>query len=330
LGRARGTTSLANKGREGTGTSKPEGASRAPAGATVIINPALLRRWALPQPDEGGDKEERGRALVVGGEGETPGAVVLAAEAALRAGAGKLRVAVPRGIAQTVAAAVPEARVFGLPETGTGVISGRAAGKIVELAGGVQCVLVGPGMIDERAAESLMKKVLPRIKGATVILDAAALACLKASGRNSHPRDSRIVLTPNADEMAGLLGESISSIKRDPPACARRAARDFRAVVALKGEETSIVSPDGPEIYLNRAGNVGLATSGSGDVLAGLVAGLAARGAEPLRAAVWGVYLHARAGDKLAQRVGPLGYLARELSREVPRLMSELSRRKRS
>jgi ADP-dependent NAD(P)H-hydrate dehydratase len=320
---------LVKKGRANTGTGKTGGASKASASLPVIITPALLRRWALPQPDEGGDKEERGRVLVVGGERETPGAIVLAAEAALRAGAGKLRVAAPRGIAPIVAAAVPEARVFGLPETGTGVISERAAGKLVELSGGVQCLLVGPGMIDERAAARLMLKVLPRMKGATLILDAAALACLKERGRNSRLTDSRIILTPNADEMAELLGQSVASIKRDPQARARRAAEDFGAVVALKGRETYVTSPGRPETYVNRAGNVGLATSGSGDVLAGLVAGLAARGAEPLQAAVWGVYLHARAGDKLAQRVGPLGYLARELAREVPRLMSELAGPKR-
>jgi hydroxyethylthiazole kinase-like uncharacterized protein yjeF len=294
----------------------------------VVITPALLRRWAVPQPDEGGDKEERGRVLVVGGERETPGAVVLAAEAALRAGAGKLRIAVPRGIALVVAAALPEARVFGLPETRAGVLSERAAGKIVELTGGVQCLLVGPGMIDERAAARLMWKVLPGIEGATLILDAAALACLKERGRCSRHPDSRIILTPNVDEMAELLGQSVASIKRDPAARARRAAEDFRAVVALKGRETYVTSPGRPDAYVNRAGNVGLATSGSGDVLAGLVAGLAARGAAPLQAAVWGVHLHARAGDELARRVGPLGYLARELAREVPRLMSGLSGRK--
>ena len=320
---------MANKGRDKRGTSRLRSGARASASLPVVITPALLRRWALPQPDEGGDKEERGRVLVVGGERETPGAIVLAAEAALRAGAGKLRVAVPRSIALVVAAAVPEARVFSLPETRAGVISERAAGKIIELLGGVQCVLVGPGMIDERAAVRLMKKVLPRIEGATLILDAAALACLKESKPNARALDSRIVLTPNADEMAELLGESLYSVKRDPPARARRAAKDFRAIVALKGRETSIASPGDSKIYVNRAGNVGLATSGSGDVLAGLVAGLAARGAGPLQAVAWGVYLHARAGDKLAQRVGPLGYLARELACEVPRLMSELSGRRR-
>lgn len=300
-------------------------AARDSESRAVVITPALLRAWGLPQPDEGGDKEERGRVLVVGGERETPGAVVLAAEAALRAGAGKLRIAVPRSVALAVAAAVPEARVFGLPETRAGVLSERAAEKIVELTGGVQAVLVGPGMIDERAATRLMKRVLAGAGRALLILDAAALVSLKASGRGALPLDSRTILTPNADEMADLLGESVASIKRDPRERARRAARDFRAVVALKGRETSIAAPNDPRVFCNRAGNVGLATSGSGDVLAGLIAGLAARGAAPLQAAVWGVYLHARAGDRLARRVGPLGYLARELAAEAPRLLAELS-----
>jgi len=266
--------------------------------------------------------------LIVGGERETPGAVILAAEAALRTGAGKLRIVTPRGIALAVAAAVPEARVFGLPETRAGVISASAAEKIVGLIGGAQALLVGPGMIDERAAARLMKRVLAGAGRALLILDAAALASLKDSGRDARPHNSRTILTPNADEMAELLGESVASIKRDKRERARRAADNFRAVVALKGRETSIVAPNDPRVFCNRAGNVGLATSGSGDVLAGLVAGLAARGAAPLQATVWGVYLHARAGDRLARRVGPLGYLARELSAEVPRLLASLSGRR--
>jgi NAD(P)H-hydrate repair Nnr-like enzyme with NAD(P)H-hydrate dehydratase domain len=99
-------------------------------------------------------------------------------------------------------------------------------------------------------------------------------------------------------------------------------------VIALKGRETFIAAPTG-KTYSNRAGNVGLATSGSGDTLSGIIAGLAARGAEPLQAAVWGVYLHARAGDRLARRMGRLGFLARELLAEIPALMSELDGRKK-
>jgi NAD(P)H-hydrate repair Nnr-like enzyme with NAD(P)H-hydrate dehydratase domain len=95
----------------------------------------------------------------------------------------------------------------------------------------------------------------------------------------------------------------------------------------MKGDETLIAAPQTRTVYSNRAGNVGLATSGSGDVLAGIISGLAARGAPPLQAAVWGVYLHARAGDELAKRMGRVGYLARELLQEVPALMSLLSGR---
>ena len=105
--------------------------------------------------------------------------------------------------------------------------------------------------------------------------------------------------------------------------------QDLRAVIALKGAETFITAPGNSKTYCNRTGNVGLATSGSGDTLSGLIVGLAARGASPLQAAVWGVYLHARAGDELAKRMGRLGFLARELLAEVPKLMSELDKRKK-
>jgi ADP-dependent NAD(P)H-hydrate dehydratase len=297
-------------------------------GTPLIITPKLLRRWPLPQPSAGGDKEERGRVLVIGGERETPGAVVLAAEAALRAGAGKLRIAVPRSIAQTIAAAVPEARVFALPETKSGAIAASAAERIVKHASDVQATLIGPGMINEVAAARLVKKFLLRVKRAPVILDAAALSSFKEPARNSHALNSQIVLTPNPDEMAELLGKSLATIRRNPQKIAGQVASRWRAIVALKGRETFIAAPSSSPTYCNRAGNVGLATSGSGDVLSGIIAGLAARGATPLQAAVWGVYLHARAGEELAKRMGRLGYLARELLTEVPRLMSELDKRK--
>src|SRR5205814_1158949 len=133
----------------------------------------------------------------------------------------------------------------------------------------------------------------------------------------------RAVLTPHAGEMAGMLGVAKPSVEASRAGTARAAAERFGAVVALKGAETFVAGPGG-ELFCNRAGNVGLATSGSGDALAGILAGLAARGAEPLQAAVWAVHLHARAGDRLAARMGGLGYLARELLDEVPPLMAEL------
>jgi hydroxyethylthiazole kinase-like uncharacterized protein yjeF len=142
-----------------------------------------------------------------------------------------------------------------------------------------------------------------------------------------HKLNGRVVLTPHDGEMAGILEISAEEIGQDRVAVAASAARRFNAVVALKGRETVIAAPDG-KVYVNRAGNVGLATSGSGDVLSGIVTGLLSRGADPMTAAVWGVSLHARAGEVLAKRFGIVGYLARELLDEIPGLMNSIAQAK--
>jgi len=280
---------------------------------------------SLPQPDDDDDKEDRGRVLVIGGAPGMPGAVILAATAALRAGAGKLQIGTCQSIAPLVAATVQESLVFALPETKSGAIATAAVRKVAEHAAQAQAVVIGPGMVDEAAATRFMKKLLPLFEKAIMILDAAALTCLADNPKLLHALHGRVIITPHAGEMATILKVEKGSITRDPLNTARRAAEQLEAVVALKGRETFIVAPDG-DAYCNRAGNVGLATSGSGDTLSGLIAGLAARGAEPLHAAVWGVHLHARAGDRLARRMGQLGFLARELLAEVPSIMSELSK----
>lgn len=282
-----------------------------------------MRGWPLPQPLKGGDKEERGRVLIVGGAPEMPGAAVLAATAALRAGAGKLRVATCRSVAPFVAIAIPESRVFALPETRSGGIGISAAGELAKRAGEVDSVLIGPGMVDEGAVDKLMSRLVPRLKGPLVVLDAGALSFLKREPESLRGLGGNAVLTPHAGEMADLLGVDKAEIERDPSAFARRAAKLFGAVVVLKGAETYTSTPEGAS-YLNRSGNVGLATSGSGDTLSGIIAGLAARGAEPAQASAWATYLHGRAGDRLAKKVGPLGFLARELLGEIPALMFEI------
>jgi ADP-dependent NAD(P)H-hydrate dehydratase len=289
----------------------------------TLITPEVLRRIPLPLPEEGGDKEERGRVLVVGGGRETPGAVVLAGTAALRAGAGKLQVATNASSAALIASALPEARVFALPETKAGRLRGAACALLEKHLDEAQCLCIGPGMIEDESVARFVEAMLRLRRDVPVVLDAGAFACLKGGGRELlHALGGRAVVTPNADELDEIYGKG--SVAGGALAAALRTADDFRSVVVLKGRETFIVAPEG-EAFVNRAGSVGLATSGSGDVLAGLIAGLVARGAAPLRAAVWGVYLHARAGERLAQHLGPLGFLARELPAEIPSLMSELS-----
>jgi len=280
----------------------------------------------LPQPGDDADKDDRGRVLVVGGSKQVAGAVLLAGVAALRAGAGKLQLATVGSAAAALTIGVPEALVVALPESRTGEIAGaRAHSALAKFAGTTNALLIGPGMSSDRAAHVLMAPLVPRLSDACVlVLDAAAAVALAGDVPLLRPLDGRAVLTPHAGEMASLLGADKHDVERDPAGIARSAAQQFSAVVALKGAETYIADPDG-KLFRYSGGSVGLATSGSGDTLAGIVAGLAARGASPLHAAVWGAYLHGAAGRVLARRLGPVGFLARELLDELPPLLRRLS-----
>lgn len=290
----------------------------------ILITPQTLRRWPLPAPIRGGDKNARGRVLVVAGAPQMPGASVLAATAALRAGAGRLRIAVGRSIAPYVAIAVPESYVIALPETKSGGLALAAVDELVQSANRFDAVLIGPGMMDKAAITRLLGRLLPQLERPGLVIDALALVALRADETLLHGLAGRTVITPHAGEMAMILQEEKAAIEHDPQQTARDAAARLQTVVALKGRETFIAAP-GADVYCNRAGNVGLATSGSGDTLAGIMVGLLARGATPQQAAVWATYLHGRAGDALARRIGPLGYLARELADEVPRLLAALA-----
>jgi hydroxyethylthiazole kinase-like uncharacterized protein yjeF len=287
------------------------------------LNSALLRAWPLPMPSSDGDKEVRGHVLVLGGSREMPGAVILAATAALRAGAGKLTIATGRSVAQLVALAIPEARVLGLAETEEGGFALDAVAKLDPLADRVDAILVGPGMQDEAATAELVQALLPRLAGSdtSVVLDACAMGVL-LHGPEGEPYcfTQPVILTPHAGEMAHLTGATKEDVLAQPARLAQQYAERWNAVLALKGAVTHIAAPDG-SAWRHEGGNVGLAVSGSGDVLAGIIAGCAARGASLEQATCWGVALHARAGELLAERCGSLGYLAREICDQIPALL---------
>ncbi len=292
---------------------------------SIAVTRTLLRRLPLPQPDETGSKDERGRVLVVGGSAPVAGAGRRAGAAALRAGAGKLQLATVRSSAAALGMAVPESLVVALPEARNGeIIGARAPAALARYARDADAMLVGPGMTSTRAAHALLAPLVGRVgSDAVLILDAAAILALRADETLLAPLDGRAVLTPHAGEMASLLDVEKGAVEAEPGPTARHAAERFGAVVVLKGAESWIATPDGRS-YRYDGGNVGLATSGSGDTLAGIVAGLAARGAPPLHAVVWAVYLHGSAGRALAKRIGPIGFLAHELLAELPPLLRRL------
>src|SRR3954470_18791630 len=255
----------------------------------TLVTPQALRDWPLPEPS--GGKNARGSILVIGGSTETLGAVLLAAEAAMRVGAGKLQVATVASLAPFAAAALPEALVRALPETPGGAISAKGADVVRDLAEKADAVLIGPGMADKDETQAFGERLLPHLSG-PLALDALGLACVTANDAAVQHLDGRVVFTPNPTELAIALHVEEDAIEEDPAGSALTLAQRARAVVGLGGATSWIATPDGA-VWRDESGEAGLGVSGSGDVRAGITGGLLARGAGPFQGAVWGAFVYA-------------------------------------
>lgn len=269
-------------------------------------------------PVADGDKHSKGRILIIAGSRDVPGAALLAATAAMRAGAGKLCIATVESVAVPLGIAMPEAMVVGLAEAGDGGFANSAVDDIQEQAGKVDCVVGGPGVKPSDVCRQISKALLET--SAALALDVAFLETLEpldelASGRTSTP-----LLLPNHGELASLLDCGADAVDEDPIGCGHRAAQLYRSIVLVKGVVSHVVTPEGGG-WTYDGGAPGLGVSGSGDVLAGIAGGLLARGAEPLNALLWAVWLHGEAGSQLTRKFGPIGFLAREIADEIPPLL---------
>jgi hydroxyethylthiazole kinase-like uncharacterized protein yjeF len=296
----------------------------------VRLDAACLRRWPLPVPSPDGDKETRGNVLVIGGSREIPGAALLAATAALRAGAGKLTVATAASVAVALAVALPEARVVSVRETRTGAF---LFDDLEVFGQEFDAVLIGPGMREDAATTRFVTSALPLFGDAKIVLDASAMNAIvglrahRRKARSDAPKQS-ILLTPHAGELAHLSGLEKESLLANPIPIALSLAAEWRVTIAFKAATTVIGSAAGTA-WKHDGGDIGLAVSGSGDALSGLIIGLAARGASLEQAAAWAVVAHARAGKAAARQYGALGYLAREIVLEIPRALTALSTSRR-
>ncbi|MBT2535977.1 NAD(P)H-hydrate dehydratase [Arthrobacter sp. ISL-69] len=321
--------------------------------AAIPVTPTLLRDW--PLPGGGSGKDDRGSVLVIGGARKTPGAALLAGTAALRAGAGRLTLAVAGSTAVQVAVALPEAGVVGLAETEGGAVRGSGVSALAEELENAAAVLVGPGLDDMDEAESLLRELLKLDSGSgigggkgggekgkdgggggsgdrpAVVLDAYALGCLPELLGELGAWAGRLILTPNVTESGILLGRDVNDLHQDVTEIAESygAVVSCQGVIAVPAGHTTVNRGDeggqaNGGLWEITTGYGGLGTSGSGDILAGAIAGLRARGTSDAQATCWGTHLHAAAGDRLASRLGSLGYLARELADELPGLMMEL------
>jgi ADP-dependent NAD(P)H-hydrate dehydratase len=282
-----------------------------------LVTPELLRGWPLPDPAS--SKKARGQLVVIGGAAGTPGGAALAGLAALRVGAGHVQLAVASSVAAPLAANFPEAGVIGLTETSSGSIQGStAAERCAEVVAGADAVLVGPGLDDADEAADLLRDLLPHLGDDTaLVLDAYALGVLPDFRDHLSERKVRPVLTPNAEELGRLLDRECEPELED----VAEAATGYSSCVTAQG----MIADGVGGTWRVPSGHPGLATAGSGDVLAGLVVGLLARAAEPEQAACWATYLHSVSGERLASSIGRVGFLARELVDQVPLLLAELS-----
>lgn len=280
-----------------------------------------LKRFALPEHDGANDKDDRGRVLIIGGSRAVPGGALLAATAAMRSGAGKLQIATVESVAIPLAIAMPEALVAGHAESEDGAFADAAIPELTQRCGGIDAVVIGPGMREGPAVVGLLSAVLALENPMPLVVDAAALAASPAVAEAFRAWRGGAVMLPHIGEMAALMECDTAQIDADREGAARRAAERFRAVTLMKGPTSTIVAPDG-ETFRYSGGGVGLGTSGSGDTLAGIVGGLLARGMDPLGACLWGVWLHGEAGRRLAQAHGAVGFLAREIPGLVPELMA--------
>jgi ADP-dependent NAD(P)H-hydrate dehydratase len=285
--------------------------------APRALDRAELDHFPLPSV-HAEDKNDKGRLLVVAGCGQVPGAALLCGLAAMRSGAGKLQIATPDSAAQALGIAMPEARIIPLPEARDGGIARSAVPQVGTLAEDIDAVVAGPGLAPGKANQSLVAALCAC--GTPLILDAALLHV--AGACHAKVRNAALpILLPHAGEMAELLDVSERQVEQDPLAAGRRCAEHYGAVALVKGRESHVVAPDGRAWHFT-GGSPGLAVSGSGDVLAGIVGGLRARGADALTAVLWGVWLHGEAGAALGRKIGEVGFLARELPGEIPALLS--------
>ena len=279
------------------------------------LDQAALGAHPLPRVANG-DKDSKGRILIVAGSRDVPGAALLTATAAMRAGAGKLQIATGESAAPQLGMAMPEAMVIGLPEERDGGIAPRAVARVTELARDADAVVAGPGLTRNPTCGNLAKALLDA--DANLAFDAAMLHELEPLSPQQHSEPP--ILLPHAGELASLLDCDETEIEREPVRCGIRAAQLFSSLVLVKGVTSHVVTPS-EESWTYDGGAPGLGVSGSGDVLAGIVGGLLARGAKPLHALLWAVWLHGEAGARLGDKVGLIGFLAREIPGQIPQLL---------
>lgn len=282
--------------------------------------------WAgetLPARPPDANKGTFGKVLVVAGSKNYIGAASLACCGTMRSGAGLVTLATPASLQPTIAAGLLETTYLPLSESHPGVVSANAANTILEQCGDYDVCLVGCGLGQEPATVEFVKSLVFSGKLPLTILDADALNIMSTTPDWWRGLPGKTVLTPHPGEMSRLCGLSVNDVQADRPGTVMKFAAEWQRTVVLKGAFTAVAAPDG-RCRISPSANPGLATAGTGDVLAGCIAGLAAQGLSTFDAAALGVYLHGKAGERVRENFGDAGVIASDLLPELPVMIKYL------
>ena len=287
------------------------------------IDVAMLQetdiRPMLPQRHPNTHKGSHGHVLVVAGSIGKSGAAVLTSQAALRAGAGLVTLAIPAGLNTAMEAQLTEVMTLPVAESPAGCMSAAAFDTIAAFLPKAGAMVLGPGLGVYPETMQLVQRLLQRTT-VPVVVDADALTLVADDPQTLRACQAPLILTPHPGELGRLLQVSPADIQADRLDVALDFVRDTRVHLILKGAHTVIYAPDGHR-WINCNGNAAMATAGTGDVLAGLISALLAQGLSPLQAAQSGVYLHGLAGDQVRARLGSTGLIASDLIHELPHAM---------
>ena len=278
-------------------------------------------------------KGDFGHIFILAGSARFSGAAVLCSEAALRAGAGLVTLGISKSLNNAIIKVKPkEVMTLPLPETRQGSLSLGAYSKIRDFIKNIDVLVVGPGLTQNKSTQNLVRKVISKTDK-SIVIDADGLNALVGHLNLLPITDYRLpitkILTPHPGEMARLLGTSIKKVQCNRKDIAKKFAKDYKVTVVLKGHNTVVADYKG-NFYINKTGNPGMATAGSGDVLTGMIGAFLGQGLNAFDAAKYAVYLHGLAGDLAAKEKTQLGMIASDIIDKIPEAIKKSGQRRRS
>jgi NAD(P)H-hydrate epimerase len=280
-----------------------------------LLDDKTIRSYLRPRAKDA-HKGTAGHLFIIAGSPGKAGAAAMTAMAAMRSGAGLVTVGIPKSLNTAIEPMILEAMTCPLPENTEGFLSESSFDEVMQNLAGKKCLAIGPGLGTDTSTKKLVFKILQEAS-LPVVMDADGLNLLAGETRLLSKLKIPLILSPHPGEMARLSGKTVPQIQQDRISCARDFAVGHKVHIVLKGAGTVVAHPDG-NVFVNPTGNPGMASGGMGDILTGIIAGFVAQGYLAEEAARTAVYIHGKAGDELADKMGPFGFLASDIMNSVP------------